>query len=146
MKTETWKLIDDFFSESPRLKADPVSYEVIDEHFRDLSFSIPEDYREFVHRYGAGILGAYTVYGIGACKLMGNDSESAIKVTESFKSQGWPGIEKWLIFSDDPAGNPIGMDDSGKIWISDVVHGCIDELAGDFEEFICDWCMDYEDD
>lgn len=146
MKDEAWKLVDDFFSESPSLKADPVSYEAIDKHFRDLSFSVPDDYREFVHRYGAGILGAHTICGIGACKLMGNDSESALKVTESFKSRKWPGVEKWLIISVDSAGNPIGMDSAGKIWISDVVHRCIDELADDFEEFIFEWCMDYEDD
>jgi hypothetical protein len=146
MKTETWKLIEDFFIDSPRLKAEPVPYEVIDKHFDDHHFRIPEDYREFLHRYGAGILGAYTIYGIGSCKLMGNDSESARKVTEFFKSQSWPGIDGWLIISVDTSGNPIGMDDSGKIGISDVVHGCVDELANDFEEFICEWCMDFEDD
>jgi hypothetical protein len=145
MKAETWKLVEDFFSDSPRLKAEPVSYEVIDSLLRDQDISIPEDYREFIHRYGAGILGAYTVYGIGSCKLMGNDSDSVIKVTESFKARNWPGIDGWLIISADSAGNPIGMDDSGKIWISDVVHGCIDKLADDFEEFICEWCMDFED-
>jgi hypothetical protein len=146
MKAETWKLINDFFSESPRLKADPVSYEVIDRHFQDLGFPLLEDYREFVHRYGAGILGAYTIFGIGACKLMGNDSESALKVTETFRSQEWPGVDEWLIISIDSVGNPIGMDDTGKVLISDVVHGCIDELANDFEEFVCEWCMDYADD
>ncbi len=145
MKKETWNLIEEFFADSPTLKAEPVSYKVIDEEFSQNSFTIPSDYREFIHRYGGAILGAYSVYGIGSCKLMGNDSDSVFKVTDSFKVQGWPGVEGWLVVSVDSAGNPVGMDTDGKIWVSDAVHGCIDELADSFEEYVLEWCLDFED-
>ena len=145
MKSETWNLIEEFFVDSPTLKSESVSYELIDKEFNENGFVIPESYREFIHRYGGAILGAYSVYGVGSCKLMGNDTESVFKVTDSFKAQGWPGVEEWLVISMDAAGNPIGMDTGGKIWISDVVHGCIDELADDFEEYVLEWCLDFED-
>ncbi len=128
------------------MRAGEVPYEEIDKASQSYGVTLPDGYREFIHRHGGAIVGPYSVYGIGASKMMGNDSESVFVVTDHFRAQDWPGVSDWLIISMDHSGNPVGMDRDGKVWISDVVHGCIDPMAGDFEGYLVEWCFDADDD
>lgn len=146
MTENTWQELDQLFEEFPFVRAGGVPYEEIDTASQDFGFPLPNGYREFIHRHGGAIVGAFSVYGIGASKMMGNNSDSVFKVTDHFRAKDWPGVADWLIISMDHAGNPVGMDRDGRVWISDVVHGCIDPMAEDFEGYLVNWCFDTDDD
>ena len=145
MNLETWNTIDGFFTDAPTMKSVPVPYAVIDKESDSFGVELDSNYREFIHRYGAGILGAFTIYGIGLCSMMGKNEDSVFKVTNKFRAECWPNIENWLIISLDHSGNPVGINSVGEIWISDVVHGCVDKLSDDFEGYVLDWCLDFDD-
>jgi hypothetical protein len=72
---------------------------------------------------------------------MGNGEGSAIDVTTRFREQGWNGVENWLVISEDHAGNPIGLDKDGRIWISDHDFGRITLVAASFEEYLRKQCL-----
>jgi len=142
MKQSTWEALDSMYSESPNLAAGGVAYERIDQSSTDAGFSLDSDYRDFVHKYGGAVVGQFSIFGLGASKLMGRDMSNVFEITKRFREQGWSGVENWLVISMDHAGNPVGLDSKGEVWISDAVHGCVDKLAGDLEEYILDWCLD----
>lgn len=57
-------------------------------------------------------------------------------LTESFRSDNWPGTENWIVFATDESGNPVGFDNEGRIWISDHLTGSLGCIAADFESFL----------
>jgi hypothetical protein len=142
MTDEAWTLLEGSFEKFPFLKAGSISNEEIDRVFKDFDFPIPNGYREFVHQFGGAVVGQFSIFGIGAPNMMGNDCSSAIEVTNRFRKEGWPGVKGWLVISTDHSGNPVGLDVEEKIWISDHDHGCIDKLSENFERYIVDWCFD----
>ena len=75
---------------------------------------------------------------------MGDDENSVFEITKRFRNDGWDGVDQWLIVSMDHSGNPVGLDKSGEIWISDNDHGCIDKLADNLEGYIREWCLEID--
>jgi len=141
MRQDTWERLEEMFADAPMMKAEPVSYHEIDEAAQSEGFKLPEDYREFVHRYGGATVGPYSVVGLRAADTMGNDEASAFVMTQRFRSDGWQGTESWLVFSTDHAGNPVGMDVDGAVWISDHDNASIDKLADNFEGYLRKVCL-----
>ena len=94
--------------------------------------------------YGAGFAGAYPIYGLRPVELMGDDFWSVVAVTNEFRSQGVPGTDRWIVFSDDQACNPVGMDKDGKVWIHDHDFGGIALLENSFEDYLRNWCLDVD--
>jgi SMI1/KNR4 family protein SUKH-1 len=110
----------------------PASRDHIDDVSIRLGLPLPTGYRNFVERYGAGLVGSLPVFGLGPVDAMGD--ESVIDVNERYRAGEWPGIEDLLILSEDLGGNPIGADGSGRIWLSE--HGRRELLAASFEDFV----------
>lgn len=145
MRSQTWKALDDFFSEAPILKAEGVSPAEVTGAEREVGVRLAEDYKEFIRRYGGAIVGAFPIYGLRSVEPMGN-WDSFVKVTKIFRQQHWPGVEKWAVISMDHAGNPVGLDAEGKVWISDHDVLAIQLLAPDFEAYLRKWCLEMQDD
>jgi len=83
-----------------------------------LNVPLPEDYREFLRRYGCAAVGAYHAFGLGyAPALHGYGNVAA--VTEGYRAEEWPGTERWVVISEDGFGNPIGIAPDGRVWIPD---------------------------
>lgn len=99
-------------------------------------FPLPEEYRAFVEKYGAAIVGPYSVYGVGASEAMGDNENSVIAVTERFRADGWPGTEDALVISMDHAGNAITLDDQGFVHRFDHDSGATEVLASSFGDFV----------
>ena len=132
MNQDVWEKLRAQFERFPVMRGEPASRAAVDEASQRLGLSFPSDYREFLERYGAGLVGAFPVFGLSSVEAMGD--ESVVDVNQRFRSDHWPGVEGWLILSEDHAGNPIGADADGRIWISD--HGRVELLADSFEAFI----------
>src|SRR5688572_27177094 len=96
--------LDELFKDEPVLVASPASAADVAAVEAFAGFDLPPDYKAFVERYGAGIVGALPVFGIGAAEAMGSTEKSVIAVTEKFRGDQWPGTAGTLVISVDHAG------------------------------------------
>jgi hypothetical protein len=103
-----------------------------------------DDYREFVLRYGGGLVGPLPIYGLRKAPSMGTISGNgtASEITKWFRRMRWPGVEDWLIFCVDQGGNPIGFARDRTVWLSDQTNfPQIVQLGSGFEDFLLKWCL-----
>jgi hypothetical protein len=145
MRDETWKLLDDIFSRTPILKAEGVAFDEIAAAEREVGIVLADDYKEFVHRYGGAIIGPFRVFGLRKAVPMGRSEGSFVEVTNLFRRQRWRGVEEWVIISIDHAGNPVGLDANGKVWISDHDARALQIIAADFETYLRKQCLKLPD-
>lgn len=144
MRQETWEKLDEMFRKHPVMKAEPVSFEEINESEARLGTPLQEDYRQFVHRYGGAIVGPFPIFGLRRAKPMGKE-ESLLDMTTHFRQQKWPGVDNWVVVSIDHSGNPIGLDAEGRIWISDHDAGSVQMIAPNFEVYLRKSCLKLND-
>lgn len=136
MRTETLQALEEMFQKAPVMCGGTASSREVDQMESIIGFRFPADYREFVEKFGAAVVGSFSVYGARAAHAMASDESSAIEVTNRFRADGWQGTEEWLIVSMDLSGNPIGLDRDGNVWISDHDVGSIQKLAPTFEDYL----------
>lgn len=141
MKKSTWELLNDKFSKFPMMRAGPVAESEINNALASFGFQVDRDYFEFVVRYGGALVGSYPIYGIKQADAMGDDESSVVEITRRFRAEQWLGTERWIVISVDHAGNPIGMDEDGRIWCSDHDAGEVVPIAPSFEEYIRTKCL-----
>lgn len=140
MIDSTWKLLDEEFNRFPALKGGEVPFEEIDAASDAIGISFPQEYRDFIRRYGSAIVGSFPIFGLRPIDALGNQW-SVIDTNRYYRRQQWIGVESWLIVSADLSGNPIGIDTQGVVWLSDHDYGSIEELARTFEEFLLRHCV-----
>jgi hypothetical protein len=145
MKPETWDVIEAMFAEFPFMRAEEVQIAEIDAASNELGIPFAADYREFIRRYGGAIVGPYPIFGLRAAEPLERNGASVTQVTRQFRHNRWPGTEHWAVFSIDHAGNPIGFDKEGKVWISDHDAGVLEVIAPDFEEYLRKHCLKLND-
>ena len=141
MRNETWQALDELFARFPILKSEVVASSEIAAAEGSVGVALAEDYKEFIGRYGGAIVGPYRVFGLRKAPAMGRNEGSFVEVTISFWLQRWPGVEQWAIISADHAGNPIGLDAEGKIWISDHDARAVQAIAENFEAHLREVCL-----
>jgi hypothetical protein len=76
---------------------------------------------------------------------MARNEASVVEVTRRFRQKRWPGTDTWLVISIDHAGNPVGMDRAGKVWISDHDAGTVESIANSFEDYLRKRCLKLRD-
>jgi hypothetical protein len=138
MNEAIWHQLDELFAEYPMMKGSGVSDAVIAEAERSLARTFDPTYKEFLRRYGAGMVGANPILGLSRVEVMGEDEWNVVDVTHRFRDDGWAGSGGWHIVSTDGSGNPIGIDVDGHVWISDHGTGTIELLADDFGAWLSD--------
>lgn len=141
MTNATLSLLDADFAKYPMLVAGPPQEAEMAKLEAAIGFALPADYRAFVKRYGGAIVGAYSVFGIGASDEMGDDEASAMQMTERFRAQKWPGTEDALVISMDHAGNAVTLGRDGQVNRFDHDSGTAERLAESFEGFVLNWCL-----
>jgi hypothetical protein len=141
MREETWQALEELFSDHPILKAEPVNFQEIAEAERMLGIALDADYKEFVRRYGGAIVGPFRIFGLRRAVPMGNGEGSFVEVTLSFRRQESPGVDKWAVVSMDHAGNPVGLDAEGKVWIYDHDARAAQIIAVNFENYLRKQCL-----
>lgn len=144
MSPETWNAIEAMFVRHPVMKAGPVAYDEIDTAAATANVQLPKDYREFIHRYGGAIVGPLPIIGLRKAPAMARSESSVFELTERFRRQGWREVENWLIISVDHAGNPVGLDKDGKVWINDHDAGVVEPIAENFESFLRKRCLKFK--
>jgi hypothetical protein len=101
-----------------------------------LGVEFADTYRTFLRRYGGAMLGDGPVLGLARAEVMGNDLWSVVEATERFRNEMWPGVSAWYMISVDGAGNPIGVNEDGEVWLSDHDTHEFVRIAGSVEEFL----------
>ena len=149
MCQETWELLSEHFARFPAFHAAPPGSDEISAAAATLGREFPEDYREFVARYGGAAVGSYDIFGLRRAEAMASPW-SVVENTEFFqtraKDQGWADVEQWLIISTDGFGNPIGLAADGGVWLydHDLGRGAL-RIAASFEDFIRHECLQAKD-
>ena len=141
MREETWKALEDMFSAHPILRARAVAVKEILTAEAELGMRLSDDYKQFVCRYGGAIVGPFPIFGLRRAAPMARNEASFVDLTNDFKKRAWPGVERWAIISIDHAGNPVGLDNQGKIWISDHDSRAVQLLAENFEGYLREYCL-----
>ena len=144
MNEDTWRSIDERFRRRPQAKASPVDATEFDHAIELFAPKIDPDYREFVLRYGGGLVGPSPIYGLRKAGFLGTigGKSTAPEITTWFREKRWPGIDDWLVFSVDQGGNPIGFATDCSVWLSDQTDfPQIIKLAQGFEDYLLKWCL-----
>jgi hypothetical protein len=142
MSPDTLDRLDEMFAEFPIMRADDVPSEAeIAEAEQDIGVPFSKDYREFLLRYGGGMVGPYPIFGLRPVEVMGANRWSVREMTQDYRSDGIPGVERWIVVSEDHGGNPLGMNADGAIWIHDHDYGGVSPIADSIEEYIRVNCL-----
>lgn len=116
----------------------------LDEAALRLGIPFPKDYREFIARFGGGYAGSLPVAGLRRWEMAAEGEWSVVELTETHRTASWPGTEGWLVFSGDGFGSPIGLDTTGRVWLSDhFSRECVCLEAG-FEDWVRRWALHAE--
>jgi hypothetical protein len=142
MTRKTLSLLNAEFAEFPITRAieQPTEHE-ISQAERQVGVPFSDAYRQFLSRYGGGVVGPHPIYGLRKAEVMDERRWSVVDVTNNHRSKGTPGTDQWAVISNDHGGNPVGMDRDGKIWIHDHDFGGISPLADSFEDYIRKICL-----
>jgi hypothetical protein len=132
------------FLKKPLLRAEAVDLSENAAAAAEIGIPLSRDYAEFVARYGGASVGPFRIFELRRAIPMGKNEASFVDVTNGFRRQGWPGVEKWAIISMDHPGNPVGLDKEGRIWISDPDARVAQTIANDFEEYLRKQCLSLE--
>lgn len=128
--------LDELFADEPFMKADGVDESQVDTAQKALGLTFSDDYRQFLTRYGGALVGPYPVYGLARAEPMDERLWSVVAVTQHFRKQSWPGVDHWYVISMDHAGNPIGVDEIGKVVTYDHDAGEMIEVAENFGSYL----------
>lgn len=141
MRLDTLQALEKMFLDSPMMRADgvPTDMEIADASDR-LGITFPNDYVEFLRRFGGAMVGPYPVFGLRPVDVMESERWSVVEITEltrdSLNEAGG-----WVVFSEDHGGNPIGFDSSGSVTIYDHDFGGSSKIANDFEGYLRSQCL-----
>jgi hypothetical protein len=141
MHEQTWRLLEEQFSEFPITRSSTPDPSLITEAEQQLGMTFHPDYAEFLRRYGAAIVGSLPIFGVENAIVLEGPQESVVEATKSFREHKWPGANVWYVISMDLAGNPIGIEEDGTVYISDHDAGGIYEHARNFEDFLLRHCL-----
>jgi hypothetical protein len=144
MQTSTLQALEDSYAEFPGMRAEEAPQSEIGTAAARLGVPFPADYQEFLLRYGGGHAGSLSVAGLRRWEFAGRRDWSVIELTEQHRAQHYPGAERWVIFSDDGFGNPVGFDEFGRVWISDHNSHEFVCLESSFEDWLRRWALRIE--
>jgi hypothetical protein len=139
MMEDTWRRLDEQFTEFPVSRSESVSEAEVDAALAAVGRPFPSDYREFVIRYGGAAVGSYPIFGVRSAEVMSDDT--VVDINETYRADGWPGADEWLIVSMDLGGNPVGISEDGRVWTHDHDVQQTFLLADSFEQFLRRECM-----
>jgi hypothetical protein len=128
--------LEKIFADDPLMKAEPVDAARMDAAEKILNVRFSTGYREFLARYGGALVGPYPIFGLARALPMDQKLWSVVSVTQHFRGQSWPGVDGWYVISIDHAGNPIGIEEGGKVFTYDHDAAEISEIAESFEGYL----------
>ncbi|MGH7857284.1 MAG: SMI1/KNR4 family protein [Candidatus Binatia bacterium] len=140
MNHTTEEQLRSHFTRFPFLVGGEVSEQEIENAERELGRSFPPAYREFVLRFGGGVVGSLSIAGLRFVPAMGSEERSVIELTRRFQEDGWAAPD-WLVISIDHGGNPLGLAKDGSVWRFDHDFGGLSLVSETFDDFVAKQCF-----
>lgn len=145
MTPDTLMRLEHEFSEFPIMRAQSVpNAEEVEKASRTIGIPFTDDYRGFLLRYGGAVVGPYPIFGLRPCEARDN-AWSVLDMTKRYRvdyeQAGIDCVSQWVVFSEDHAGNPVGFDATGEVWIFDHDFGGLHHEAPSFEAYLRHKCL-----
>ncbi|WP_428145560.1 SMI1/KNR4 family protein [Delftia acidovorans] len=101
---------------------------------------VSSQYQEFLKFSGGAIIGAYPLYGVSSVELMDAHFNTVSKVTNKYEDDGMIEKGRFLVISENHAGDPICLNVDGSV-VEFSHDGFQEKSWEDFNGFI-EWCAD----
>jgi hypothetical protein len=147
MRENTRQQLEQSYAEFPRTRAEGVPYAEIASVAAAMGAVLPDDYIEFIHRYGGGYVGPYLIFGLRKCEWASASPRCLLdEETTYYRREQWPGFRSdWIAIGNDHSGNPFCLAPDGRVWVADHDVGEALLVASDFEEFLRKECLEVPD-
>jgi len=137
MDSELVKALSEFFSCWPGAAYGPISEAELEKEESDLGIRLPEDYRDFILRYGGAVVGNSVIYGTRQSEFGACDPVSFAAQTRIFRKEVPLDFAEMVVISVDQSGNPIGfISNDNVVFVYDFDFGGRLTLAESFSDFI----------
>lgn len=135
MRKEILNAIDEEFEMYPEAFGGPSNIEEINQAEDELKVKLPEDFKEFLLRYGSGAIGEAIILGLKEARFVA--TPSFVEKSLLFRKVLPKGYENFTVIGIDGAGNPIGFNSpKTEIITFDFDFGGTVVLADNFEEYL----------
>lgn len=135
MKIELLKAIDEEFEMCPEAFGGPVKDNEVKQAENELQVTLPDDYKMFILKYGAGAVGETIILGLREAEYVA--TPSFVKQSLLHRENLPYGYEKFVVIGIDGAGNPVGFNFPNKEIIRfHYDKGEKEVIANSFEEFL----------
>ena len=135
MKIEILNAIDEEFEMCPEAFGGPLNIEDVNQAEDELKVRLPEDFKEFLLRYGSGAVGDAIILGLKEAEFVA--TPSFVEKSLHFRKALPIGYENLIVIGIDGAGNPVGFNSPGtEIITFDFNFGEKEIIAESFEEYL----------
>ncbi|MBA3707846.1 MAG: SMI1/KNR4 family protein [Planctomycetes bacterium] len=143
MRPSTIAAITSSLEKLPNCRSEAVTNEgEISNAEKQLGVTFSPDYKQFLNIFGGAVVGRRLIYGLRLAEYMhGNKDFTVIGATNQYRTKKWPSVSAWYVVSADGAGNPIGVDSEGAVWIFDHNQMRAEKIYAGFDEWIVNDCL-----
>ncbi|MED3728310.1 SMI1/KNR4 family protein [Priestia filamentosa] len=132
MKIALLNAINEEFEMLPEAFGGPVNIEEVTQAEDELKVKLPEDFKQFLLKYGSGAVSEAIVLGLREAEFVA--TPSFVEKSLQFRSKGY---ENFVVIGIDGAGNPIGFNyPYTEIMTFDFNFGEKEIIATSFEEYL----------
>ena len=125
------------FAQWPQAVGEPVPDSEIRQAEASIGVVLPDDYRDFIRRYGGAIVRSAAILGLRRCEFCDLEPSTFPEQTALFRQELPNDYSKMVVISVDGAGNPIGfLNGNSAIFVYDFNFGGRHDLAPSFSEFV----------
>lgn len=137
MNEELQELLTAQFAQWPQAVAEPVPDAEIRQAEASLGVVLPDDYRDFIRRYGGAVVRSASVLGLRRCEFCDDEPSTFPEQTTRFRQELPNEYSQMVVISVDGAGNPIGfLNGKPTIFVFDFNFGGRHDLAPSFSEYV----------
>ncbi|WP_071460603.1 SMI1/KNR4 family protein [Bacillus massilinigeriensis] len=135
MKIEILNAIDEEIEMCPEAFGGPLNIEEVNQAEDELKVKLPEDFKEFLLRYGSGAVGEAIILGLKEAEFVA--TPSFVEKSLHFRKALPQGYENFTAIGIDGAGNPVGFNfPNTEIITFDFNFGGKEIIAESFEEYL----------
>ena len=128
------------FAEWPETVGSPVPEMEIDNAEKMLGITLPDDYREFLKFYGAGVVHGHGILGLRQPEFLGDEPPYFTEQSKEFRELLGAEEAEYaniVVIEVDDSGNPIGfLPPDPMIFVIDHNFGGRFDLADSFEHYL----------
>lgn len=137
MKNDIRLKLEKLFEKWNGSVAEPVSEQEIINKENLLEENLPNDYRDFIKKYGGAVINGNSIFGLRKPTLMFDEPSNFDEQSIIFRKELPKEYSKIVVISVDAFGNPTGfLPPSEKIFTYDFDFGGQYELAENFNEYL----------